>query len=137
MTPEGEVLTKVKAWLEYRGFRMFRRNVAGRIRKNGAWLKVGEAGQADLYGRQRGTGRMIEVEIKAPGEKPTAAQLRWLKEAEADGCVAFWCHSVSMCEDALQARGLSGELQCTRRSQGALHAVDPHRRGTLPVVRYG
>lgn len=56
------------------------------------FVRFGEAGQVDLWGIVRG--KHFECEVKRPGEKPTEAQLAWLKQCSDAGAFAFWCDSL-------------------------------------------
>ena len=60
------------------------------------------AGFSDLVGVIPGTGRAIFIEVKAPGNKPTALQLEFLERRRAEGAVAFWADGV---DSALQQFG--------------------------------
>lgn len=76
---------------------LHRRNVAAfeaqdsRGRKR--FVRCGQTGMADLHGTLPG-GRRIEVEVKRPGNTPSAAQAEWLRTQRALGAVAFWADSV-------------------------------------------
>ncbi len=104
---ESDIQKAVAEYLAYRGFRVYRRNVAGLLpMKKGGAMRVGETGQADLYGRQTSTGRALEVEVKRPGEHPSPAQTAWLECALEDNVIAFWCDSVKGAESCLKAFGI-------------------------------
>ena len=51
------------------------------------------AGFPDLLGVIPPSGRAIYVEVKAPGGKPTPAQLHYLDMVRSRGAVAFWADS--------------------------------------------
>lgn len=112
---EQDVLKAVKAYLELRGFIVFRRNVGGAF--NGMqFVRFSEPGQADLWGWERGTARHIEVEVKRQAArtnpKRQALQQRWLDLAKRDGCIAFRAASVAECEAALEEYGYPRRLLC-------------------------
>jgi len=104
---EADTLKAIADYLRARGFRIFRRNVAGAVRMaRGGVVHVGQRGQADLYGWEVGTGRHIEVEVKRPGRDTTprlrrAMQDGWILAAQRDGCIAFRTDSVKDCEEWL------------------------------------
>lgn len=52
------------------------------------------AGFPDLVGVIPPHGRAIYIEVKAPGNKPTDLQTRFLAALAAKGAVAFWADSV-------------------------------------------
>lgn len=99
---EKDIQRAVMDFLAASGFRVFRRNVAGILpMAHGGFMRVGEKGQADLYGWHRETGRHIEVEVKRSGEVPSSDQELWLLMAERNNCIAFWANSVEMAEEKL------------------------------------
>lgn len=104
---EADIQRAIVDYLAVRGFRVFRRNVMGLVPmvKGGA-VRVGFQGQADLHGWQIGTGRAVEIEIKRPGEHPTAFQAAWIANARADNVIAFVTSSVEDCEGWLQRYGI-------------------------------
>lgn len=51
-------------------------------------------GSADLVGAIRG-GRLFVVEVKRPGEAPSANQRSWLAAVRGWGGAAFCCHGVA------------------------------------------
>lgn len=114
--PEAAILKAVAEFLTIKGFYVERRNIQGtrilsRTRKADGKtveyaIKTGRAGQADLYGWHRFTGRHIEVEVKAPGNVPTPAQREWLVHCKNMNAIAFWCDSVDSAARALDALGI-------------------------------
>ena len=53
------------------------------------------AGFPDLVGVVPPSGRAIYIEVKAPGGKPTNAQVSMLALLAAKGAIAFWADSVT------------------------------------------
>ena len=103
---ESDIQRAVMDYLSARGFRMFRRNVMGIVpMKKGGVVRVGLKGMSDLYGWYSGNGIHIEVEVKKPGGVLTPEQAAWLKNAKADGVVAFMTDSVADCERQLKSFG--------------------------------
>lgn len=99
---ESTITHEIIAYLAARRYLVWRRNVAGIIvMPHGGRAKIGERGQADLWGWDSDSGRHIEIEVKAPGNKPTAAQESWLSLCRAGGCIAFWADSREMCQTKL------------------------------------
>lgn len=74
------------------------------------------AGFSDLMGVIPGPGRAIFVEVKAPGNKPTALQEDFLSRRRAEGAIAFWADSV---DSALT----QFEAQVTEVTAQELHMV--------------
>ena len=115
---ESDVLRAIKAYLEFRGFRCYRRNTGGayamRLGGREQFVRFSEPGAADLTGREIGTGRAIEVEVKRPGGRTNPQrqlqQQAWLDLAKRDGCIAFRAASVEECEAALEAYGFPKRL---------------------------
>lgn len=127
---EAAVLKAVKALLEARGFRVFRRNTGAfrgeyRSKRTGKvsqrFVRFSEPGMADLWGWAKRdqqfwnkvqpnefirAGDHIECEVKAPGEKLSLVQATWLAQAEKEGCLVLWADSVEMCEAKLKEWGL-------------------------------
>lgn len=118
---EAAVLKAVKLLLEARGFRVFRRNTGAfrgeyRSKRTGKvsrrFVRFSEPGMADLWGWCRNGkgyiygGTHIEVEIKKPGQIPSARQSEWLNRVHDDGGMSMWCDSVKMCETKLKEWGL-------------------------------
>lgn len=69
----------------------------------------GGVGGADYLGIVRRTGQFIAVEFKAPGKRPTAAQLRFLRRVRRSGGLAFVAHCAQDVFNALS-------VDCTGRA---------------------
>lgn len=52
------------------------------------------AGFPDLVGCFPPSGRAVYIEVKAPGNKPTELQTRFLEVLRSKGAIAFWADSV-------------------------------------------
>jgi hypothetical protein len=99
---ERKILRSIRIRLLHRfGIRLFRRNV-GALRDGERFIRFAAPGQADLWGIDRHA-RHWELEVKAPGKKPTPAQLAWLKECSRLGCVAFWSDNANDAERVAEA----------------------------------
>ncbi len=84
------------AWYTFR-LKLYRRNtgaMSGIYNGKKRFVRFSEPGQADLWGIQPKTARHCEIEIKRPGQKPTEAQLEWLRTCQSLGGIAFWCNSI-------------------------------------------
>ena len=98
------------ATLALLGIVLHRRNVGGFEDDYGHWVQFADAGQADTYGWDVRTGRHWEIEWKRPGNRPTPAQLDWLRECTRLGAVAFWCDSVAIAERVAAAILKGGKI---------------------------
>jgi hypothetical protein len=115
---EADVLRAIRDYLRLRGFRIYRRNTGGayamRMGGREQFVRFSEPGAADLCGREIGTGRTIEVEVKRPGGRTNpqlqALQQAWLDLAKRDGCIAFRASSVEEAEAALVSYGFERRL---------------------------
>lgn len=72
----------------------YRRNVGGFTTECGDFVKFGFAGQADISAMRKGSGRLIEIEVKRPGKAPTAKQNQWLYAVNQGGGYGIWVDSV-------------------------------------------
>jgi hypothetical protein len=92
-------LRRVPAWRNNSGmFPGF--GAGGRKRPVRAGLGTGSADIVGILGGPflgdvPSAGRLLAVEIKRPGERPTAAQVAWLRAVNAAGGLAFWVDDVA------------------------------------------
>ena len=97
-TDEASVQRSGMVILRHLGVQCWRRNVGALpwTDKTGKkrLVRFEVPGDADVWGVQTvqpNRGRHWEIEFKAPGHKPTPAQLDWLWYHHKLGSVAFWC----------------------------------------------
>ena len=112
MTPkkrENEVLPELLKWLNKTGFIWAWRRSVGVQRIGGRWIRYGQKGQSDIEGvvmipggDQWPVAIHLEVEAKAPGNKPTPEQAAWLAAQATAGSVAVWADSVPVLEEKLR-----------------------------------
>ena len=113
---ESDLLRAILALLALYKIPAFRSNAGGgfRLGKGGKpQLVVGApAGWPDITGWLPNNGRILLIEVKRPGERPTPAQYQTLNAANADGGVAFWTDDFAHCHTTLIAvkTGLSVRL---------------------------
>lgn len=88
MTPEGKVVAGIKALVKSMG---------GEVRKC-QW--VGHNGAPDLFIMVNG--RHLWIEVKAPGKRPEAHQLREMNRMIKAGCDVYWADSVEWVEELLR-----------------------------------
>lgn len=69
------------------------RTQAGRVRARGGWVHLAPEGWPDLTGYLPPHGRMLALEVKRPGEKPSPAQVEWRAKALTAGVLAAVVHS--------------------------------------------
>jgi hypothetical protein len=86
-TPEGIVKKQILDYLKARGIFHWV-NQAGRI----PGRKLLKTGIADILGVFRG--RMLAIEVKAPGEKPSDKQEEFIADVNRHGGIAFVAKSV-------------------------------------------
>ena len=61
---------------------------------------IGNSGEPDITGTQligpesMGLGLRIEIEVKRPGQKPTAKQFSKIDFYTRTGAISFWCDSI-------------------------------------------
>ena len=67
--------------------------------KYGSIVRVGQHGEADIFGHRISDGRAIYIEVKLPGEHPREDQRKFLDAMTATGAIAGVAHSV---EEALR-----------------------------------
>lgn len=102
---ESEIQKAILQYLAYRNHFAWRNNtgaMAGQHKGKKWFMRFGLKGSADILGVQRGTGKMIAIEVKVPGGKPTAEQFVFLKGVENLGGIAF----VATCVDDVMRAGL-------------------------------
>ena len=61
--------------------------------RGGKWVKLGYPGMGDIIGQLK-NGRLLSVETKQPGQKPTAIQTDFMNHVNYHGGVALWCDSL-------------------------------------------
>ena len=90
---EHQIQSSILEWLPYLGVFAWRNN-SGMIALTGKdgkprMIKMGMAGLPDILGIQKSTGRLVAIEVKRPGKKPTDIQQRMLQELTDYGALAF------------------------------------------------
>ncbi len=93
MNPETILQAQVIDALNRRGHLVFNHTVGTFFTPQGTRLKIGNHGEADIWGVAKG-GRAIFIELKIKGHKPRPDQLQFLKVVGEMGAIAGWCTSV-------------------------------------------
>lgn len=101
-TPEGEIQAIILDYMTSRARFCVWRNNTGVARTGGRYIRYGQAGLADIIGYEVGTGRHIEIEVKAGHGRRTAEQIKRIADSEAAGCVAFFAGSKDELNDNLR-----------------------------------
>ncbi len=105
---EHAIQSQILAWLPYLGVYAWRNN-SGRISvgegKKRRMILMGQAGLPDIIGVQKKTGRLVGIEVKRPGNRPTDIQRRVLDELTKYGALAFVATSI---EDVKKYLGRGG-----------------------------
>lgn len=98
MNPETILQAQVIDALNRRGHLVFNHTVGTFFTPQGTRLKIGNHGEADIWGVAKG-GRAIFIELKIKGRKPRPDQMQFLKVVSEMGAISGWCTSV---EEAIQ-----------------------------------
>jgi hypothetical protein len=111
---ESKIQKSIIVRLERLGITLWRRNVVG-YKIDDRFVRCGKVGQADLWGidwvEPGGVwARHWEIETKRPGNRPTPAQLEWLKAMSANGCIAYWADSANIAERVAEAIIAGGRI---------------------------
>jgi hypothetical protein len=102
---ETQILKGCLDWLNtVPGVWCWRQNTGGRewvdFYGKTHYVAFGIPGQADITGVAHGD--RVEIEVKRPGEKPTAEQWAWLEFIDRTGGIAFYCDSIETCQTRLR-----------------------------------
>ena len=72
----------------------WRCNTGGMKNPAGRYVKFGFTGQPDIMAVRKGSGRLVSIEVKKPGEKPSDAQYVFLDSLIEAGGFGCWVTSV-------------------------------------------
>ena len=98
---ENDVEYNIVTWMQEQGWIAERANVGLLYTKNGTRQRIGKPGQCD-WRFKRGAHHPIhylEIEMKAPGEKPDDRQREYMASMKSVGVVAQWFDSLEKFED--------------------------------------
>jgi hypothetical protein len=115
---ESELVAAIREAVNLQADVRVRRNNSGKLQdRNGRWVQFGQGvGSPDLMGAlsvggaSRVVAQCFHLEVKRPGETPSADQLAWHVEARGRGEFVAVVHSVAEALAAC-ARARAGELQ--------------------------
>lgn len=88
----------------------------------------GMAGASDLIGVVPGSGKLLAIEVKRPGERPTADQVAFLRAVAAEGGVAFWADSVAVVAVVLDGIRDGARVEVDEHGDQVLVGEDDGRR---------
>lgn len=87
---ESDIQRSILQYLALRGIPAWRNNSGARPLGEGQarrYIRMGPKGSADILGVLPPSGRLLAIEVKRPGSKPTAHQTAWLEQMRAAGAV--------------------------------------------------
>lgn len=130
--PEAKIQRSVLAVLRFHGVVCWRSNTgayAGEHKGKRRFVRFGVPGMSDVIGLLgpafgRDAGRMISIEVKRPGNRPTTAQIRWLMEINEAGGFAFWATSAQTVDHAIRALLLNPGLKVDMTADGSMDLTD-------------
>ena len=105
---EADIVRSIMLALSKGTVRLWRNNVGKLPDAQGRWVTYGlGVGSSDLIGvsmQANGIGRMVAIEVKAPGKKATTAQKDFIDCVIAMGGQAGVAHSVEEAVEILRQR---------------------------------
>ena len=81
------------------------RNNTGAVKRPGRYIRFSRPGISDILGYFDKGGKIIAIEVKAPGKKPTQAQIAFVDMVDAAGGLGMFAESVQEVEDAMKRLG--------------------------------
>lgn len=95
---EQDILKQCLAWLSLHGVFCWRQNqgaVVGEYQGKRRFTRFcGAAGVSDILGLLPVSGRLLAIEVKRPGKKPTEHQAAFLQRVQACGGLAVCVHGI-------------------------------------------
>jgi hypothetical protein len=103
---EHQIQSQIMEWLPYYGVYCWRNN-SGMVSvgegKYKRMIKMGQAGLPDIIGVHKPTGRLIAIEVKRPGKKPTDLQAVTIQKLKDYNALAFVATSIEDVKNELKA----------------------------------
>ena len=93
--PENQVEAQITGWLRAKGW-IVERQQSGLWKQGERFIRIGAVGRCDWCAIKCAATplvRYFEFELKAPGRKPSAEQLAYMRGRRAAGLVAEWFDS--------------------------------------------
>ncbi|MDR1218977.1 MAG: VRR-NUC domain-containing protein [Treponema sp.] len=103
---EADVLRAVSQWLALKRIPHWRQNSGALKNAHGQLVRFGKKDSADFTGIDPKTGRRLEIECKAPGEKLRESQRQFLDMINRCCGVGVCVHSVEELEERLKEAGI-------------------------------
>lgn len=125
--PEAEVQRAILDTLRFLGVDCWRANtgaVAAEHKGRSRFVRFGVKGQSDILGILPGSGRFLAIEVKRPGNRPTADQVAFLMRVNDAGGIAFWATSARTVEHAIKALLLNPNLRVEVTADGSMDLTD-------------
>ena len=105
--PETPIIYAILDLLKLTGIQAYRSNAGGgyRLGRGGKpqLIQGAPEGWPDITGWMPKSGKMLLIEVKVPGERPTQTQYNTMYMLQVSGGVALWCTSVDECHSYFQA----------------------------------
>ena len=123
---EAEIQRAILATLKHLGVDCWRHNVGGFPVESGGtrrYVRAGEKGQSDILGLLPG-GRFCAVEVKRPGNRPTADQIAFMQRINEAGGFAFWATSAQTVENVVRAALLNPTVRVVTADDGSQDLTD-------------
>lgn len=98
---EQHIQRAILELLRWRGIPCYKHQNAGIRKPDGSYIPTHTRGVSDIIGCLPPSGRMLCIEVKRPGGKPTLEQQNFLDTINRAGGLAFVAHSVEEVEEKL------------------------------------
>jgi hypothetical protein len=94
MQVEQGIQRAILDFLRWRGIPCYKHQDAGIRKPDGGYIPTRARGVSDIIGCIPKTGRFLAIEVKRPGNKPTAEQQQFIDTINGAGGLAFVAYSV-------------------------------------------
>lgn len=74
--------------------------------KSRRYVRYGQKGSSDILGVLPPSGRLLCIEVKRPGNRPTEHQTAWLERMRAAGAVCVVAYGIEDVQRVLRAEGV-------------------------------
>lgn len=102
---ENDIQRAILDYLTVSGVYVWRQNTgafAGEHKGKKWFVRFGAPGMSDILGILPPEGRLLAIEVKRPGERPTQKQAAFIEQINSLGGVAFWVDSLDAVVDWYQ-----------------------------------
>ena len=124
---ETQLVNACLELLRLRGIFAWRNNT-GAVKTDKRFIRYGKPGSSDIIGVLPAKGRMIVVECKMPGNKPTGLQAAFLSTVSQCGGLAVCVRSVEELIDIIDDEEANAEGQQVGADLDFISTDDPERR---------